>query len=88
VSAAWMVQALLTGVLLCVAALAAERVAGWFGLPRRAAWTAALAGSLLLPALSLFFPGLLPDLGILPDARGALPADASIGAWCRAAHLT
>jgi hypothetical protein len=76
-----MVQALLAGALLGVGALAAERVAGWFVLPRRAAWTAALAGSLLLPALSLLFPGLLPDLGILPDARGAMAADASALQW-------
>jgi hypothetical protein len=76
-----MVQALAAGALLGVAALAAERVAGWFGLPRRAAWTAGMAGSLLLPALSLLFPGLLPDLGILPDARGAIAADASALPW-------
>jgi hypothetical protein len=76
-----MVQALVAGALLGVGALAAERVAGWFGLPRRAAWTAAMAGSLLLPALSLLFPGLLPDLGILPDARGAIAADASALQW-------
>lgn len=80
-SAAWMVQAVVTAALLGVGALAAERVAGWFARPRRAAWTAALAGSLLLPALSLLFPGLLPELGILPDARGALPADAVALQW-------
>jgi hypothetical protein len=76
-----MVQALVAGALLGVGALAAERVAGWFGLPRRAAWTAGMAGSLLLPALSLLFPGLLPDLGILPDARSAIPADARALQW-------
>jgi beta-lactamase regulating signal transducer with metallopeptidase domain len=76
-----MVQSLLAAALLGIGALAAERVAGWFGRPRRAAWTATLAGSLLLPALSLLFPGVLPDLGILPDARGAMAADASALQW-------
>ncbi|HEV2736740.1 MAG TPA: M56 family metallopeptidase, partial [Longimicrobiaceae bacterium] len=60
--------------LLGIAALAAERVAGWLGLPRRAAWATAMLGSLLLPALSLLAPGLLPDLGIFPVAAPSLPA--------------
>ncbi|MBV9773651.1 MAG: hypothetical protein JO040_06855 [Gemmatimonadetes bacterium] len=65
-SAAWMLQALLAGALLGVGALAAERVAGWFGLPRRAVWAAGMLGSVLLPALALWMPGLLPHAGILP----------------------
>jgi hypothetical protein len=69
-----MLQAMLAAALLGIAALAAERVAGWFGVPRRAAWATAMLGSLLLPALSLLAPGLLPDLGIFPAAAGPLPA--------------
>ena len=80
-----MLQALLVGALLGLGALAAERVAGWLGLPRRPVWAAAMLGSLLLPALSLWAPGLLPDPGIFPAAAppipafdvGALPLDAS-----------
>ncbi|HEX8275873.1 MAG TPA: M56 family metallopeptidase [Longimicrobiaceae bacterium] len=64
----WMLQALLAGALLGLGALAAERVAGWLGGSRRSVWAAAILGSLLLPALSLWAPGLLPDLGILPAA--------------------
>ncbi|HEX8275872.1 MAG TPA: M56 family metallopeptidase [Longimicrobiaceae bacterium] len=67
-SGEWMLQALLAGALLGLGALAAERVAGWLGRSRRAPWAAAMLGSLLLPALSLWAPGLLPDLGILPAA--------------------
>jgi bla regulator protein BlaR1 len=74
---AWMLQALLAGVLLGAGALAAERVAGWFGLPRRGIWVAAMLGSLLLPALAVLFPGALPRVGLLealassPSAEGA-----------------
>jgi len=72
-SPGWMLQALLAGTLLGLGALAAERVAGWLGLPRRPAWAAAMLGSLLLPALSLWAPGLLPDLGIFPVASPPVP---------------
>ncbi|HEV2733907.1 MAG TPA: M56 family metallopeptidase, partial [Longimicrobiaceae bacterium] len=73
-SAAWMLQALLAAALLGLGALAAERVAGWFGVPRRSVWAAAMLGSLLLPALSLWAPGLVPDPGIFPAAAAPLPA--------------
>ncbi|HLL47044.1 MAG TPA: M56 family metallopeptidase, partial [Longimicrobiaceae bacterium] len=73
-SPAWMLQALLAAALLGMAALAAERVAGWFGVPRRSVWAAAMLGSLLLPALSLLAPGLLPDPGIFPAATPPVPA--------------
>lgn len=75
-SPAWMLQALLVGALLGVGALAAERVAGWFGVPRRAVWAAAMLGSLLLPALALWAPGLLPGLGLLPSPAAPRGADA------------
>lgn len=73
-SAAWMLQALLVAALLGLGALAAERVAGWFGVPRRSVWMAAMLGSLLLPALSLWAPGLLPDPHIFPAAAAPVPA--------------
>ncbi len=66
-SAPWLFRALAVGLLLGCAALAAERVAGWFGRPRRWAWVAAMAASLLLPLLALAAPGLLPALGFLPE---------------------
>ncbi len=69
-----MLQAMLVAALLGIAALAAERVAGWLGVPRRAAWAAVMPGSLLLPALSVLAPGILPDLGIFPAAAPSLPA--------------
>jgi hypothetical protein len=69
----WMLQALLAAALLGLGALAAERVAGWFGVPRRAAWVAAMLGSLLLPVLSLLAPGLVPDPGIFPVAAAPVP---------------
>ena len=70
----WMLQALLAAALLGLGALAAERVAGWFAVPRRSVWAAAMLGSLLLPALSLWAPGVLPDPGIFPVAAAPLPA--------------
>ncbi|MET0400288.1 MAG: M56 family metallopeptidase [Longimicrobiaceae bacterium] len=73
-SSGWMLQALLVGTLLGLGALAAERVAGWLGLPRRPVWAAAMLGSLLLPTLALWAPGLLPDLGIFPIAAPPVPA--------------
>ena len=73
-SAAWVVQALATALLMGLAALVAERVAAWLGAPARGVWAAALFASVALPLLSLWAPGLLPDLGILPDPPGALAA--------------
>lgn len=79
--AGWMAQAILTAALLGIGALAAERVAGWFGLPRRGIWAAAIAGSILLPALSLLAPGLLPRLGILPSPGAPTALDAVAWRW-------
>lgn len=73
-NAPWLFRALAVALLLGLAALAAERVAGWFGRPRRWAWAAAMAASLLLPLLALAAPGLLPALGLLPEAP-AVAAD-------------
>lgn len=58
----WLLDALAAGALLGLAARAAEPVAGWFRLPRRWTWAAAMAGSLLLPTLALIALGLLPEL--------------------------
>jgi hypothetical protein len=63
-----MLGALAAGALLGLAALAADAVAGWFGLPRRWVWAAAMAGSLLLPAVAMAAPGLLPAVR-LPSVR-------------------
>jgi hypothetical protein len=71
----WLFGALVAGALLGVAALAAERVAGWFGLPRRWIWAAAMAGSLLLPVVALAAPGLLPSIQ-LPAWTGGPRAQA------------
>jgi hypothetical protein len=76
-----MAQAILTAALLGIGALAAERVAGWFALPRRGVWVAAMAGSILLPALSLLAPGILPRLGILPAPGAGTALDAAAWRW-------
>jgi hypothetical protein len=84
----WMLGALAAGALLGLAARVVEPVAGWFGLPRRWIWAAAMAGSLLLPATALAFPGALPHLRLPswaprlrpsapPPPDGAAPAPAS-----------
>jgi hypothetical protein len=74
----WIFGATLCGVLLSVAAVAAERAAAWLGLPRRWAWAAAMAGTVALPALAAALPGALPRLP-LPDA----PASLSFAAFDR-----
>ena len=71
----WMLGALAAGALLGLAALAADRVAGWFGLPRRWIWAAAMAGSLLLPAVALAAPGFLPTLRFPAVRLPAWPTD-------------
>jgi hypothetical protein len=73
---AWMLGALAVGALLGIAALAAERIAAWFRLPRRWIWATALAGSVLLPALALAAPGVfshlrVPRIGAPPRSRAA-----------------
>jgi hypothetical protein len=54
-----MLGVLAAGVLLGLAALAAEPVAGWLRLPRRWIWAAAMLGSLALPVVALAVPGRL-----------------------------
>jgi hypothetical protein len=60
----WLFRTLLVGVLRGVAALAAERVTGWFGGPRRWVWVSAMLGSIGIPVLALRAPAALPELGI------------------------
>jgi hypothetical protein len=71
-SARWLLGALAAGLLLSIAAVAAERVAGWFRLPRRWIWAAAMGASLLIPAVTLLAPGTLPRL-LIPVPRRAAP---------------
>jgi len=54
--AAWMFYALLVGLLVTLAALAAERVLTLLRKPVRWVWTSALAVTLLVPAVSHFVP--------------------------------
>ena len=59
---AWILRALLAGVLLSLAALAADRAAGWQGRPRRWAWAAAMLASLLLPLAAHRLPDVVPSV--------------------------
>jgi hypothetical protein len=74
----WIVRALAAGVLLSLAALAAERVAGWMGVARRWVWAAAMAATLALPLVALWAPGALPSL---PIHHGATAMGARITGW-------
>jgi hypothetical protein len=67
----WIVRALAAGVLLSLAALAADRGAAWLGRPRRWLWAAAMAGTLAFPLGAAWLPDLLPNA---PAAAGATPA--------------
>jgi hypothetical protein len=57
----WLVRTRLVGLLLGLSALAAERVLGWFGRPRRWVWVAAMAGWLAIPGVALVAPSLVPS---------------------------
>jgi hypothetical protein len=72
-TAQWVIRAIAAGVLLAGAAVYAERVAAWRGVPRRWTWAATMAATLLLPLLVLAAPGLLPRM----DAPAAAVADAA-----------
>ncbi|HEU0012911.1 MAG TPA: M56 family metallopeptidase [Longimicrobium sp.] len=73
----WLLRALTAGALLTIAALAGAAVAGWFRLPRRWAWMAAMLGTLLLPTLALVAPGALPALRLPAWGAGDPGAAAS-----------
>lgn len=78
-STALMVSAAVSALLIGLAAHAAERVAGWYGRPRRWIWAAAVASSLLLPfagawlpdPLPLAWPHFEPSDGATPEGAGA-----------------
>ena len=67
---AWIGYCLLISGLLALAAFASERALGHFGKPVRWAWFAAIAGSVTVPVVAFFAPGLLPGFG----ASSAAPA--------------
>ncbi len=61
---AWIGYCLLISGLLALAAFASERALGHFGKPVRWAWFAAIAGSVTVPVVAFFAPGLLPGFGV------------------------
>ncbi|MXW66879.1 MAG: TonB family protein [Gemmatimonadales bacterium] len=60
---AWIGYCLLISGLLALAAFASERALGHFRKPVRWAWFAAIAGSVTVPVVAFFAPGLLPGFG-------------------------
>ena len=67
---AWIGYCLLISGLLALAAFASERALGHFRKPVRWAWFAAIVGSVTVPVVAFFAPGLLPGFG----ASSAEPA--------------
>ncbi|MDE2877683.1 TonB family protein [Candidatus Palauibacter soopunensis] len=61
---AWIGYCLLISGLLALAAFASERALGHFRKPVRWAWFAAIAGSVTVPVIAFFAPGLLPGFGV------------------------
>ena len=61
---AWIGYCLLISGLLALAAFASERALGHFRKPVRWAWFAAIAGSVTVPVVAFFAPGLLPGFGV------------------------
>ncbi|MCZ0934276.1 MAG: TonB family protein [Gemmatimonadetes bacterium] len=68
---AWIGYCLLISGLLALAAFASERALGHFRKPVRWAWFAAIAGSVTVPVVAFFAPGLLPGFGVSPAAPAA-----------------
>ncbi|MYA34404.1 MAG: TonB family protein [Gemmatimonadales bacterium] len=64
----WIGYCLLISGLLAGAAFASERALGHFRKPVRWAWFAAIAGSVTVPVVAFFAPGLLPGFGASPAA--------------------
>ena len=67
---AWIGYCLLISGLLALAAFASERALGHFRKPVRWAWFAAIAGSVTVPVIAFFAPGLLPGFGVSSAAPG------------------
>ena len=61
---AWIGYCLLVSGLLALAAFASERALGHFRRPVRWAWFAAIIGSVTVPVVAFFAPGLLPGFGV------------------------
>ena len=61
---AWIGYCLLISGLLALAAFASERALGHFRKPVRWAWFAAIAGSVTVPVIAFFAPGVLPGFGV------------------------
>ena len=89
---AWIGYCLLISGLLALAAFASERALGHFRKPVRWAWFAAIVGSVTVPVVAFFAPGLLPGFGVssaepvaglggvaVVAAAGELPAAAGGG---------
>jgi hypothetical protein len=78
----WMIGSLVAGVLLALAAVAAEPVAAWFRLPRRWIWAAAMAGAVMLPLVAAAAHVLIPPahFSAAPPAGGVAAAGAPAAA--------
>lgn len=61
---AWIGYCLLISGLLALAAFASEQALGHFRKPVRWAWFAAIVGSVTVPVVAFFAPGLLPGFGV------------------------
>ena len=82
---AWIGYCLLISGLLALAAFASERALGHFRKPVRWAWFAAIAGSVTVPVVAFFAPGLLPGFGVSSAAPAVglsdLAAVGTVLAW-------
>ena len=68
---AWIGYCLLISGLLALAAFTSERALGHFRKPVRWAWFGAIAGSVTVPVVAFFAPGLLPGFGVSSGASAA-----------------
>ncbi|WP_419938880.1 TonB family protein [Candidatus Palauibacter sp.] len=75
---AWIGYCLLISGLLALAAFASERALGHFRKPVRWAWFAAIAGSVTVPVVAFFAPGLLPGFEVSSAAPAVGSSDLAI----------
>jgi beta-lactamase regulating signal transducer with metallopeptidase domain len=71
---AFLTRVIVTSLLLACAALAAERVATWYGRSRRWIWVAAIGASLALPAMSRWTPDVLGRTRIIDRSAQIISA--------------